>query len=181
MNSFPGIASVAGFVLNGTSPLGATAFSSIFQIGWAFALGIMFAIITCAPTSGGHFNPAITICFAIWQGFPWKKVPYYIFSQVFGSFVAGLLCVGMYWEQISAYSAELTAQGEPLVSATGPAFILCTFPLPTQNNQGYLFLIEFFVDSFIVSCSSILFTQTPLLATLCLISHTHTLFPYRAS
>ncbi|KAI4143968.1 MAG: hypothetical protein LQ340_006818 [Diploschistes diacapsis] len=145
---FPGIASVAGFVLNATSPLGATAFSSIFQIGWAFALGIMFAIVTCAPTSGGHFNPAITICFAIWQGFPWKKVPYYIVSQIFGSFIAALLMAGMYWQQISAYSDKLTAAGEPLVSATGPAFIFCTFPLATQS-MGYLFFIEFFVDSFI--------------------------------
>ena len=78
-------------------------------------------------------------------------MPHYIFSQIFGSFIAGLLCVGMYWEQISAYSDELRAAGAPLVSATGPAFILCTFPLPTQTNLGYLFLIEFFVDSFIVS------------------------------
>ena len=110
----------------------------------------MFAIITCAPTSGGHFNPAITICFAIWQGFPWKKVPYYIFSQVFGAFIAGMLLMGMYWEQINLYSNELKAAGEPLVSFSGPAGILCAFPLPTQNNLGYLFFIEFFVDSFIV-------------------------------
>jgi len=33
------------------------------------AIGIAFAIITCGPTSGGHFNPAITLCFAIWQGY----------------------------------------------------------------------------------------------------------------
>lgn len=62
---YPGIASTASFFLNSTE----TAFGSIFQIGWAYAIGIAFAIITCASTSGGHFNPAITICFAIWQGY----------------------------------------------------------------------------------------------------------------
>jgi hypothetical protein len=62
---YPGIASQASFFLNGTEP----AFGSIFQIGWAYAIGIAFAIITCGSTSGGHFNPAITICFAIWQGY----------------------------------------------------------------------------------------------------------------
>lgn len=31
---FPGIASVCTFTLNGASPLGVTAFGSIFQIGW---------------------------------------------------------------------------------------------------------------------------------------------------
>lgn len=43
---FPGIASVASFTLNGTSHLGITAFGSLFEIGWAFAIGMAFAIIT---------------------------------------------------------------------------------------------------------------------------------------
>ena len=149
--SFPGIASVASFTINSIDPGGPTPFGSLFQIGWAFAIGIAFAIITCAPTSGGHFNPAITICFAIWQGFPWKKVPYYILSQIFGAFVAGLLMMGMYWPEIQAYGAALTAKGVPLVSNGGPASILCTIPGATQTNLGYLFMTEFFVDSFIVS------------------------------
>lgn len=32
---FPGIASVAGFTLNATNAAGVTAFSSLFQVGWA--------------------------------------------------------------------------------------------------------------------------------------------------
>ncbi|KAI4221372.1 MAG: hypothetical protein L6R36_006948 [Xanthoria steineri] len=146
---FPGIAAITSFTLNLENEAGVAAFGSLFQIGWAFAIGIAFAIITCAPTSGGHFNPAITICFAIWQGFPWKKVPHYIFSQIFGAFVAGLLLVGMYWPEIQAFKAESIAAGKGLVYNGGPASILCTFPNPNQTNLGYLFLTEFFVDSFI--------------------------------
>lgn len=66
-HSFPGLASVASFIVHGAStepPV--TAFSSFFQIGLAFALGIMFAIIIAGPTSGGHFNPAVTIALAVW-------------------------------------------------------------------------------------------------------------------
>lgn len=95
-----------------------------------------------------HFNPAITICFATWQGFPWKKVPYYIFSQVFGAFVAGLFVYGQYHEQISAYAATTIAAGKGTVFSGGPASIFCSFPGPTQS-LGYLFFIEFFVDSYI--------------------------------
>lgn len=61
---FPGIASVASFTLATTNgvgeELGIPVFGSLFQIGWAFAIGIAFAIVTCASVSGGHFNPAIT-------------------------------------------------------------------------------------------------------------------------
>lgn len=75
--SFCGVASVAGFVLNGANKeIPVTAFSNFFQIGFAFALGIMFAIIIAGPTSGGHFNPAVTICLAIWfviQTIPMQK------------------------------------------------------------------------------------------------------------
>jgi glycerol uptake facilitator-like aquaporin len=43
-----------------------TAYSSFFQIGLAFAMGIMFAIVIAGSTSGGHFNPAVTISLAVW-------------------------------------------------------------------------------------------------------------------
>ncbi|PSS22047.1 hypothetical protein M430DRAFT_34057 [Amorphotheca resinae ATCC 22711] len=142
---YPGIASQASFFLNGTEP----AFSSIFQIGWAYAIGIAFAIIVCGSTSGGHFNPAITICFAIWQGFPWSKVPRYIFAQIFGSFLAGLFLVGQYHPQLTALAAEFRSKGMSPNSLGGPGSVLCAFPAATQTNYGYIFFIEFFVDSFI--------------------------------
>lgn len=142
---YPGIASQASFFINGTEP----AFGSIFQIGWAYAIGIAFAIIICGPTSGGHFNPAITLCFAIWQGFPWSKVPRYIFAQILGSFIAGLILVGQYHPQLTLLAAEVRSKGISPNSLGGPGSVLCSFPGPTETNKGYLLFIEFFVDSFI--------------------------------
>ncbi|KAM3455673.1 hypothetical protein NHJ6243_008422 [Beauveria neobassiana] len=146
---FPGIAAVASFTLNLASPVGVAAFGSLFQIGWAFGFGIAFAIICCGPTSGGHFNPCITIALWFWQGFPLKKVPQYIISQIFGAFIAGLLVMGMYWPQIQEMKAELIAAGKPLIANGAPASILCSFPNPNQTNLGFLFMIEFFVDAFL--------------------------------
>lgn len=94
---FPGISAIATFTLAGAAPptnANIAAYGSLLQVGFAFALGIAFAIITCGPTSGGHFNPAVTLCLAYWQGFPWRKVPYYIFAQILGSFLAALLVMG---------------------------------------------------------------------------------------
>lgn len=146
---FPGIAAVAFFTVNTTGPLPVPFFSNILQIGFAFAMGIVFAITIFAPVSGGHFNPAITICFAIWQGFPWKKVPHYIFSQIFGAFVAGMVLMGAFWPEISALKAASIAKEGTAVFNGGPASILCVFPNPNQTNHGFLFFQEFFVDSFI--------------------------------
>lgn len=150
---FGGVSSVASFTLATTNGVGAavgiTVFGSLFQIGWAFALGIAFAIITCAPVSGGHFNPAITICFAVWQGFPWKKVPHYIFSQIFGAFMAGMFVMACYWPEIQAAKAvDMKTMGTSVYNG-GVASILCAMPNPNQTNQGYLFFQEFFVDSYI--------------------------------
>jgi len=146
---FPGIAAVASFTVNAAAPLPVPFFSNILQIGFAFSIGITFAIIICAPVSGGHFNPAITICFAIWQGFPWRKVPHYIFSQIFGAFVAGMVLMGAFWPEISALKAASIAKEGTAVFNGGPASILCVFPNPNQTNHGFLFFQEFFVDSFI--------------------------------
>lgn len=139
---YPGIASIAAFTINKEEPF----YGNILQTGLAFAIGIAFAIITCAPTSGGHFNPAVTVCFVIWQGFPVRKACYYIFSQIFGAFIAGLVMVGQYWPQLSAFAEASQAAGKGLVYNGGPASVLCSFPNPDETNLGFLFLIEFFVE-----------------------------------
>jgi hypothetical protein len=81
--------------------------------------------------------------------FPWSKVPRYIFAQILGSFIAGLVLVGQYHPQLTALAAATRAKGLPLNSLGGPGSILCSFPAPTETNYGYLFFVEFFVDSFI--------------------------------
>jgi MIP family channel proteins len=146
---FPGIAAVASFTVNLGGQLPLPFYGNILQVGFAFALGIAFAIITCAPVSGGHFNPAVTISLAIWQGFPWRKVPHYILSQIFGAFLAGLLLMGCYWPEIQALKEAQMAELGTVVFNGGAASIFCSFPNANQTNQGFLFLQEFFVDAFI--------------------------------
>lgn len=65
----------------------------------------------------------------------------------------------MYHQQISAYEETLRASGvTSMVFNGGPASFLCSFPAEDQTDLGYLFFIEFFVDSYIVSTSSIFTT-----------------------
>jgi len=76
-------------------------------------------------------------------------VPHYIFAQVFGAFMAGLVLMGCYWPEIQAAKAlDIQAHGTAVYNG-GVASILCAFPNTNQTNQGYLFLQEFFVDAYI--------------------------------
>ncbi|NBE92985.1 aquaporin family protein [Nonomuraea sp. KC401] len=61
------------------------------SIAWAWGLGVVLGVYTAARTSGGHINPAVTLGFAVFQGFPWRKVLPYVLAQTAGAFVAALI------------------------------------------------------------------------------------------
>ncbi len=51
--------------------------------------GILVALIlTFGSVSGAHFNPAVTLSFALEKAFPWSMVPGYILAQIAGAFAA---------------------------------------------------------------------------------------------
>ncbi len=51
----------------------------------ATGAGLVALILTFAPISGAHFNPAVTLADAAQGVTPWKEVPAYIFGQVGGA------------------------------------------------------------------------------------------------
>ncbi|KAF1983512.1 putative glycerol uptake facilitator [Aulographum hederae CBS 113979] len=142
---YPGLAATAAF----TFGEGDAGMGSVFTIGWSYAIGIAFAIITCASTSGGHFSPAITIALAVWQGFPIKKVPYFILAQILGAMMASFVIYGQYYESFHAMETKMEGAGLSLIGVKTPSSIFSTFPQPSQTNNGWLFFIEFFVDTFL--------------------------------
>lgn len=65
----------------------------ISHVGVAITWGliVMTMIYAFGDISGAHFNPAVTIAFAVAKKFNWKSVPSYIIFQVIGAFLAILL------------------------------------------------------------------------------------------
>ena len=68
---------------------------SITHVGVAATWGliVMAMIYAFGETSGAHFNPAVTLGFALAKKFSWKKVPKYILAQATG----GILAAFMLW------------------------------------------------------------------------------------
>ncbi|AJR03900.1 MIP family channel protein [Siansivirga zeaxanthinifaciens CC-SAMT-1] len=68
---------------------------SITHVGVAATWGliVMAMIYAFGETSGAHFNPAVTLGFALAKKFSWNKVPKYILAQATG----GILAACMLW------------------------------------------------------------------------------------
>jgi MIP family channel proteins len=65
-------------------------------IGMTFGLVIMVMIYAVGHISGAHFNPAVTLGFAVGRHFPWPDVPRYWAAQLLGGVTASLLLRGMF-------------------------------------------------------------------------------------
>ena len=104
---FFGIGSVHAAVIAGAQ-------TGVWQVAIVWGIGIALAIFTVGGISGAHINPAITLAFAVWQRFPWRKVPAYILGQLVGAFVAAALLFAL-WQPWLAERERVKAvhRGEP--------------------------------------------------------------------
>lgn len=125
--------------------------STIFQVGLAYAFGILFAMAICAGTSGGHFNPCITITLVVFKGFPKLKAVRYIIAQILGAYIA---CFLIYVQQkvLIGDAMALLAQAGTLnaekFTPSAPPGAFALYLLPGQS-LGRAFLNEFVVDVFL--------------------------------
>ena len=65
-------------------------------VGLTFGLIIMVMIYAVGHISGAHFNPAVTLGFAVGRHFSWALVPRYWTAQLAGGLTASLLLRSMF-------------------------------------------------------------------------------------
>ncbi|KAF9268467.1 aquaporin-like protein [Marasmius fiardii PR-910] len=147
MYTYAGVGSQVLFIAQGIIPTLGTGLSSVQQIGWAYAFGVVFALAVCAPTSGGHFSPCITIALVLFKGFPALKGVRYIASQILGCYVACLLIYVQYKVLFDQLEAALTEAGKLDIFFTpqGPAGAFGLYLSP-ESSLGSAFLNEFITD-----------------------------------
>ena len=125
-----GVGSVAQAVLS-QQALGTT-----LSINICWGLAVMIGAYASAGVSGAHLNPAVSIAFAAFRDFPWRKVGPYAAAQTLGAFLASAVVYLTYREALDAFDQGVRAVG----GATGTAGIWATYP------QGYLSILGGFVD-----------------------------------
>lgn len=57
---------------------------SLSHVGVALVFGLIITVMIAATghLSGAHFNPAVTVAFALTRHFPWREVPLYVAAQL---------------------------------------------------------------------------------------------------
>jgi len=98
---FLGVGAVHVAVLTG-------ALEGLWQVAVVWGVAVALAVYATSAISGGHINPAITVALAALGGFPKRKVPPYIVSQLAGAVVAAAVLHGLFASILDDYE---TARG----------------------------------------------------------------------
>ena len=70
---------------------------ALTHVGVALTFGLIITVMIAATghLSGAHFNPAVTVAFAVTRHFPWREVPWYMGGQVLGATAGALTLRGL--------------------------------------------------------------------------------------
>lgn len=87
-----------------------TAFPGSMSSQWVpiiFGLGVMVMIYAVGHVSGAHFNPAVTLAFAVARHFSWRHVPAYAAAHVLGALLA-VFCLMMFVPNATQFGAPVS-------------------------------------------------------------------------
>jgi glycerol uptake facilitator-like aquaporin len=80
------LAMVVGSGIMGDRLAGGNIAIALLANTFATGAGLVVLILTFGPISGAHFNPAVTLSFALEREMPWREVPAYVLVQIGGAF-----------------------------------------------------------------------------------------------
>ena len=88
---------------------------------------LVVLILVFGPLSGAHFNPAVTLAFALRGGLPWSTAAVYVVAQVLGG-IAGVWMAHLMFElPVSQFSITVrTGPGQWLAEAVATFGLLLT-------------------------------------------------------
>jgi glycerol uptake facilitator protein len=88
--------------------------SGLWQVAVVWGAAAAMAIYAVSAVSGAHINPAMTVAFALFRGFPVRKIPAYIVSQLAGAILASLVLYGLFHSILTHFeTAAGIVRGQP--------------------------------------------------------------------
>jgi glycerol uptake facilitator protein len=95
---FFGVGSVHAAVLTGAQ-------QGLWQVAIVWGVAISLAIYATGAVSGAHINPAMTVAFAAFRGFPWRRVPPYLLSQLLGAILGAAVLHVLFSSVLSQFES----------------------------------------------------------------------------
>jgi glycerol uptake facilitator protein len=97
--------------------------SGLWQVAIVWGVAIMLAIYAVGGVSGAHINPAMTLAFAVWRGFPKSRVLPFIAAQLAGAILAASVLFVVFGPQLATKEREKgVTRGEPGSVVTAMCF-----------------------------------------------------------
>ncbi|MBS2026570.1 MAG: aquaporin [Deltaproteobacteria bacterium] len=110
------LATVVGSGIMGKRLDGGTDAVALLANSLATGAGLVALILTFGPTSGAHFNPAVTLADAWQGGVSWREVPGYLAAQLVGAFAGVAAAHVMFGEPLYVASEHVRAGPAQLFS-----------------------------------------------------------------
>ncbi|TBU23203.1 aquaporin [Dichomitus squalens] len=120
--------------LSKNANVGSMVYGDYLSLNFGWAVGTALGVWVSSGISGGHINPAVTIAFATFRDFPWRKVPTYIFAQLMG----GLCGAGIIYANY-IHAIDLVEGGRHIRTVPGTAGLFSTYALPYMTSVSAWF------------------------------------------
>jgi glycerol uptake facilitator-like aquaporin len=110
------LAAVVGSGIMGERLSGGNVAFALLANTIATGAALVALILTFAPISGAHFNPAVTLADAWQRGIPWRDVPAYLTAQILGAFAGVAAAHLMFVKPLFSPSQHARSGGAQLFS-----------------------------------------------------------------
>ncbi|KAJ7931188.1 putative aquaporin 4 [Mycena leptocephala] len=93
-------------LLSSASGVSSSPKGDYLAVSFGWAVGLCLGVWVSSGISPAHINPAVTLAMATWRGFPWKKVPGFIFAQTLGGFIGAAIVYANYFHAIDIFEGS---------------------------------------------------------------------------